>query len=786
MFRNYLKTAFRSLWKNKVYGFLNIIGLSIGIACAGLIFLWVENELTYNHYFKKSDRLFSVKNNQTYDGTTYTWDATPGPLADGIKSEIPGIKSTSRSTWGDRTLFGLGEKRVYEQGLNVDASFFTMFNMEFVKGNPATAFSQLHALVISQKMAKKFFGDEDPVGKYLTVNNKQNYVVSGVVKDLPENSSIQFEWLAPFKIYEDQNNWLQNWGNNGIITYVETEQGADMAGINKKLNGYIQTKMTGAVSRPFLFPMKDWRLYNKFENGKQTGGRIKYVKLFTTIAWIILIIACINFMNLATARSERRAREVGVRKVVGAQKGMLVAQFIGEAILLSYLSVLVALLLIWLSLPSFNILVEKELSIDLLSPAHLLFLGIIGLVSGLVAGSYPAFYLSSFKPILVLKGLKIRSGASAGFIRKGLVIAQFSISIILIISTIIIYQQIQHVRSRELGYDKENLIYMNVQGSMNQHFGALHNDLLATGVVKDAALSNQRVLQEGNNSGDFSWQGKDPNKQVLISMDWVSPEYINTMGMKLKEGRNFYSDAATDSNNIIINDALARLMGKGTQVGSVINRDGGEKYTVVGVVNDFLYNDMYASSAPLIVFCRPSKTNYLNIRIKTGVSMPSALSKIEAVIKNDNPGFPVEYKFVDLEFDKQFKAEMLIGKLASIFSALAILISCLGLFGLAAYTAERRTREVGIRKVLGASTQGLAQLLSRDFVLLVILSCLIAFPVSWYAMHNWLLDFAYRIEIQWWVFIAAGASAIAIALLTVSYQAIKAASLNPVKSLRTE
>lgn len=787
MIKNYLKTALRNLWKKRAYGFLNISGLAIGITCAALIFLWVEDELTYNHYFSNRDNLYKIKDRQTYDGTTFTFDATPGPLAQGMKSEIPGIKNTARTSWSNQLLFALDDKTIYEQGMYADSSFLTMFQLKFVKGKASNAFAQLHSLVITEKMAMKFFESADVIGKTLKVNNGQEYVISGVIQDLPENISFKFDWLAPFKIFEDQNTWLQQWGNNGILTYVETDPNANIAAINKQLDGYIQSKSSGAIARMSIYPMNRWRMYDSFVNGKEVPGRIKYVNLFSLIAWIILIIACINFMNLATARSEQRAKEVGVRKVLGAEKKRLILQFIGESMLMAFISTLLAVLLIYILLGAFNNLVEKELAVNIFKPAHLLALFIISFLCGLIAGSYPAFYLSSFNPIGILKGLKLKTGASAVIIRKGLVIVQFSISVILIISTILIYKQIQHVKSRDLGYNKQDLIYMNLKGSMRQHFNVIKNDLLQTGVVQNASMSNNMVLQLGSNTGDFEWEGKDPGKQVLITVEGVSPEYVSTMGMKLKEGRDFYADTKTDSNNIIINDALAKTIGKKNIIGSLITRDGGDsKYTIVGVIHDFVYNNMYSAAAPLILYSDTSNVNFLTVRLKANTNLGTAMPVLEKTIKTDNPGYPVEYKFVDEQFNQFFKTESLIGKLAGVFATLAIIISCLGLFGLAAFTAERRIKEIGIRKVLGASVSNLATLLSRDFLMLVGISCLIAFPIAWWMLHNWLQDYEYRINISVWIFIAAALTAILIALITVSFQAIRAALSNPVKSLRSE
>ncbi len=787
MFKNYFKTSLRNLWKNRTYGFLNIFGLAIGIACAALIFLWVEDELTYDHYFKNRDNLYKVKDRQTYDSNTFTFDATPGPLAAGMKTEIPGIKNTARST-ENTLLFSLDDKSIYEHGNYVDSNLFSMLQLFFIKGKAANAFTQLHSIVISKKMAEKFFGSTDVVGKTLKVNNQHDYVVTGVIQDLPENVSFRFNWLAPFQIFENENSWLKQWNSNGITTYAEVQPVANIAALNMLLHDYIQTKEPKAEAKLSIYPMKKWRLYDNYVNGVEEGGRIKYVNLFSTIAWIILLIACINFMNLATARSEQRAREVGVRKVMGAGKRMLITQFIGEALIMSFVSALLAIGIIGLALPGFNSLVEKELLLNLLNPLHLSGLLAIALISGLIAGSYPAFYLSSFNPVSVLKGLKIKTNASAGFIRKGLVVVQFSISIILIIGTVIIYQQINHIKDRQLGYDKEGLIYMNLQGKMKEHFNAIKNDLIATGTVQNATLSNSQVLQLRSNTGGFGWQGKDPTKDVLITVEGVSPEYVSTMGMKLKAGRDFYAGMVADSNNIIINEAMGKLMGTKNLVGDIITGDEGrQKYTVVGVIDDFVYNNMYSSSAtPLILFSDTSNVNFLSIRFKAKTDLTKALAKAENVIKTHDPGYPFEYKFVDDQFGQLFRTESLIGKLSGVFSTLAIIISCLGLFGLAAYTAERRTKEIGIRKVLGATTAALAVLLSKDFLQLVCVSCLVAFPAAWWVMHNWLQSYEYRIDISWSTFLIAGLLAIAIALLTVTFQAVKAAVANPVKSLRTE
>jgi len=787
MITNYLKAYLRNLWKNRTYTFLNIIGLAVGIACSILIFLWIEDEFTWDHQFAKKAVLYQIQGNQTYGGTTYTFAATPGPLASNMKADIPGIAATSHLSWPYRGLFATDNNPIYEEGQYSDPSFLSLFNFDFVEGNPANALADIHSLIISQGMAKALFGNADPLGKTLKMDHTDPYTVTGVIKDLPENCSFHFKWLGNYRAFYQKNQWLQHWGSNGVMTFVELKPSADPAAINKILTNYVQTKAPGAVMKPFLYPMSQWRLYTSFKNGKQdpSNGRIQYVRIFTQIAWIILIIACINFMNLATASSEKRSREVGVRKVLGAGKGKLVGQFIGESILMSFLAVIVSLGLTALALPAFNALVEKQLVLDLLNPAHFTALLAIGLLCGLLAGSYPSFYLSSFNPVYVLKGMKVKATGGAVFVRKGLVVLQFATSIVFIITTIIIYQQLKYVQHRNLGYEKEGLLYMNLQGKMQDHFTAIRNDLLHTGFVKDAALSRSPVLTLYSNGGGFDWPGKDPGKEVLVTEEAASPEYIPTMGMQLAAGRNFHKVAAEDSNSIIINESLAHLITKGNAVGTLIS-NGQNKYRVVGVVRDFVYNNMYQNAGPLILYCYPAGTNFLSVRLKANSDVSKAVAAIGTVVKADNPGYPFEYKFLNEDFVTQFKTETLTGRLSAVFAGLAVFISCLGLFGLAGYAAERRTKEIGVRKVLGASVLLITGLLSRDFIKLVLVACVLAFPFAWWVMHNWLDNYAYRTGIDWRIFALAGAGAVLIALLTVSYITIRASLANPIRSLRTE
>ncbi len=789
MIANFLKIIFRNLRKNSSYSLLNIFGLAIGITCAGLIFLWVENEMSYDQFLPNKDQLFLIWENQTYQGKVRTFSSTPRPMAAAIVKDIPGVTASCRVDF-DNELLAVGDKSLYEAGGWVDSSFFGMFQRRFLEGNAREAFVHPSDIVISETVARQFFGEGKAVGKTFRLNNKKECQVSGVIEDFPANSSLRLRWLAPMSTayFTDNNIQTNNWGNNSTTTYIELAPGAGRATVDARLKNYIATKRTEVAGAAvcFLLSANDWHLRDNFEDGKQAGGEIQYVHLFVVIAWIILLIACINFMNLATARSERRAREVGVRKVLGARKRGLVGQFIGESIVLSAVAVAMGVVLISILLPAFNALTERTLGLGLGRPLHLAVMVVITVVCGLVAGSYPALYLSSFNPIYVFKGIRIR-GAGASFVRKGLVITQFTVSIALIVSTLIIYQQLHHILNRDLGYDKNNLITMDVRGNVLPHFKQIRQDLLNTGVVENAGLNSYNTISIGDNGAGVSWAGKDSRQEVLLSWRAVTPGFLATAGMHLLEGRDLRADLPTaDSNHVVITEALAKMMGKGSAVGKKLLYSWGGGATVIGVVKDYVYGDMYGSPDPVVFYYDSANASLLYIRYKAGVRPDVALAAISRVMKKDNPAYPFNYQFVDQAFNNLFTNEQLMGQLSKLFAGLAILISCLGLFGLSAYTAERRTKEIGIRKVLGASVTGITQLLSREFLLLVGMSALIAFPLAWMAMHRWLEQFHYRVSIEWWVFGIAGVAAIGIALVTISFQSVRAALMNPVRSLRSE
>ncbi len=666
-----------------------------------------------------------------------------------------------------------------------------MLQPTFLKGN-AAAFTNPHTIILSAKMAQKFFGSTEPLGQTLRMDNEQDYTVIGVVKDAEPNVSIAYDYLAPVENFIQKARWLDNWATYGISTMLELRPGANVDKLNDQLTAILRPKARlYAHATCQLWSMTRWHLYDRFTNGQPDGGRITFIRMVSAIAWIIIVIACINFMNLATAKAGQRAREVGVRKTLGAMRKALIGQFLLESLLMAFVAVGFAIVLIYLFLPAFNTLVDKQLTFTPLKPVHLAALVSIGVFCGLIAGSYPAFYLSSFDPVAVLKGQRIGLNTGAGFIRKTLVVTQFTFSVGLIVCTVIINQQIQYVRSRDLGYNKEHLVYTGIQGDLASHFDALRSDLLQSGVVADAAISSSPPLGVWNTttSQQVTWPGGGPDSKIKIAWVTVSPGYLSTMGLTLKEGRNFYPDTKADSGDIIINETLAKIIGKEAHPGDYLTYMQRDRLKIIGIVKDYLFDDMRGSVSPLMIDCEPQikeNYNFLDIRLKPGNDLPASLAKMVAVIRGDNPGYPVDYNFVDQDFAQEFTIETRIGEFAGIFSILAILISCLGLFGLAAYTAERRTKEIGIRKVLGASTAGLASLLSKEFLQLVTLACFIAFPLSWVGMNFWLKEYAYRMVIHWWIFALAGTAALLIALLTVSFLAIRAAMANPVNSLRTE
>ena len=776
--------------QHKGLSFINIFGLAIGMAFAILIGLWIQYETSFDKFHVNRDRVAIVLKNTLFNNQKNTQNSTPLPLYYAMKSEYPEVKHASRMSWNNDFSLAVGDKKYKRQGIHVDPDFLRMFTFPLVKGSVQTALSDPNAIVITEAVAKALFGSADPINKIIKVNNEYNLKVTGVLKDVPVNSSIQFDFLAPFERLMAENQFYRdnksNWGNNFLRNVVELREDVSMSDFSAKIkNLNIDRDNTLKDLYLFLHPLAKWNLYNDFKNWQNTGGKIQYIRLFGAIGIFVLLIACINFMNLATARSEKRAKEVGIRKAIGSLRSQLITQFLAETLLTSLLAFLLALIIIPLVLPLLNDIGFENIEFQFNNIP--LLLGALGaaVITGLIAGSYPALYLSSFRPVKVLKGL-FKQAQSAVVFRKVLVISQFAISVGLIISTVIVFQQIEHAKDRSLGYDTNNLINVSMSSDLAKNFVPLKADLLNTRYFESVAKASSPLTAIYNSWSDFSWTGKDPNAQQVMDVIMTEWDYEKTVGLKFLEGRPFSNDYKSDSNAVILNETALKMIGYENPIGKTI-KNGNQDLKIVGIIEDMLIQDPFKPVNPtVILFNSGAASNNIYLRLKPNVPVRTALATIQPIFEKYNPAYPFEYGFSDEEFARKFRVENQVGKLAAIFAILAIIISCLGLFGLAAFMAERRTKEIGIRKVLGASVINLWSLLSKEFVWLVLAGCLIACPLAYWLMSGWLQGYDYRITINWWIFFAAGVVAIAIALLTVSSQAIKVAIANPVKSLRTE
>jgi len=786
MVRNFFIIAWRNLIRKKSFSFINITGLAIGMASAMLILLWIQHEVSYDNFHKKKDRLYQAWNRYTRDGKTGCWNNTPSPMAPAISQDYPEAEKTARVNFLPPVKIALGDKQFYGRGRIVDSSFLEMFTFPVVKGNASTALNDVSSIVLTEKLARSIFGDDDPIGKVLKLDNTDNFKVSAVVKAPPTNSQFEFEFLLPWA-YMRLKGWDdQYWGNNSIATYVLLKKGASLASIEPKIKTLRQKyDKEDPKIETFLYPMSRWHLYGSFENGKESGGRIEIVRLFGVIAAFILIIACINFMNLSTARSEKRAKEVGIRKVVGAQKKSLVAQFLGESVLLAFVAGVFALFIMQLALPAFNKLVGKKLFIDFGNPFFWLTGLAFVMITGILAGSYPAAYLSSFKPVSVLKG-SLKAANALVTPRKVLVVAQFSFAIVLIIATIIVRQQIQKAQDRQTGYARDNLVYHFTEGESAKNYTLIKNELLASGTAVSVTMTSAPVTEGWSNTFGLQWQGKDPNDRNPINRFCADDAVTKTLGLQLVKGRDLdLKNFPTDSNAALLNESAVKHMGFKEPLGQII-KDMGQDWHVVGVIKDFIINSPYHPMEPMFIAGAKGWFNVIHIKLNGKNATEKNIASLKTIFKKYNPEYEVNYRFADEEYARKFSDEKRTGTLATLFALLTIIISCLGLFGLSSYMAENRIKEIGVRKVLGASVTNITTLLSKDFLRLVLVSFVIAAPVAYWAMYTWLQNFPYRTTIHWWVFVLAGLAAIFIALITVSFQAIKAGMSNPVKSLRTE
>lgn len=794
MFKNYFKTAFRSLRRNKSFAFINIAGLAVGMAAAMLILLWVQNQLSTDRFYSKESRIYLMYNrDKDGQGNKWAWPNTPKILATTLKADYPEVEDAVR--YNNVTfLLTRGEKHLNIQGAFTDSGFLNVFDFSLKEGQLQKCLSSVYNIVITEKLAKKFFGNESAVGKTVRIDSVHNCTVTAVLKDLPSNTQFNFEYLLPWS-YMDKIGWSDSsWRNNSVYTYVLLKPGATEASFDSKVKDITinHTKGTASPSTTEVFtqPMSRAYLYSKSENGKLTDGPVKAVRLFMIIAAFILLIACINFMNLSTARSEKRAKEVGIRKVMGAQRGKLILQFIGESILYSLSAFIIAIFIVQVSLKGFNSLVNKELFINYTDSSFWLFAIIFILISGILAGSYPAFFLSAFKPVKVLKGTFKKAEAAINP-RKVLVVVQFTFAIVLIISTLIVKKQIQHTLDRDAGYNRNNLVYIFGQGDIDKHYVPIKHELLNSGAVTSITRGANPITRRWSDSWGYTWQGstKEDERTDFVRLG-TDADFVKTIGVKLLAGRDIdVYNYPTDSNAVLLNETAVKDMRLKDPLGAIIKSVGDTvQWHVVGVVKDFILESPYQKAInPMMIFGPGNSSGYvLHLKLNAASSTAVNLSKIEKVFKTYNPQYPFEYVFADESYAQKFAGTQRTGKLASLFAGLTIFISCLGLFALAAYAAENRIKEIGVRKVLGASVFSITSLMSKDFLKLVIISFVIASPIAWFAMHKWLESYTYRINIEWWIFAGAGFLSIFIALITIIFHVLKAAIANPVKSLRNE
>ena len=787
MIRNYFVIAWRNLQRNKTYSFINIAGLAMGMAVAMLVGLWIWDEVSYNSSIENHAQLAQVLVNQSEaeNAEVYTDNTVAMPVGDALRTgfgkQISRVSLTSHN--GDHILAS-GDKKLYRAGMWVQQDFPGMFSLKMLQGD-RNALKDPSSLLLAQSTAKALFGNEDAINKIIRVDNKQEMKVAGVYEDFSHNTSFhETKLLLP---WENKENYLWTkamtaWQNHCGEAFVELQPGVNVNSVSEKIKNLPTKHIERWKEEIMLHPFDRLNLYTDFKNGKESGGRIDFIRLMAIIGVFVLVLACINFMNLSTARSEKRAKEVGIRKAVGSLRKQLVGQFLGESVVTSSLAAFLAIVIVQISLPAFNGLADKQITIEWTNPWLWLLIVAFTLLTGMLAGSYPAFYLSSFEPVKVLKGV-FRSGRLASLPRKMLVVVQFTVSIALIIGTIVVFRQVQYSKSRPVGYERERLISVPLTPDLFGRLELLTDALMKTGAVENVSESSQSTAYFNNNNS-IEWRGKDPNQVNFFRDVNVTHDYGKTVRWNIKNGRDFSKEFATDSASAIVNETAAKIMGFQDAVGERVKYHGKE-YTIVGVAQDMLTQSPYDEMQPTIFFC-DGWMGVVLVKLSSAAPVREALAKIAPVFSVLSPNSPFEYKFIDDEYARKFASEERIGSLAGLFAVLAIFISSLGLFGLSSFVAEQRNKEIGVRKVLGASVFSLWRLMSKEFVVLVLVSLLVAIPIAYYFMHGWLQNYNFRTDLSWWIFALAGSGALVITLLTVSFQSIKTAIANPLKSLRTE
>ena len=799
MFKNYIKIAWRNLIKNKAYSTINIGGLALGMAVTLIIGLWIQDELSHNDYFTGKDRIAQVYQSQTFNGQTGTGPAIPRPLEKALRDAYSdNFKHLVMSSWTNDHYLKYKESSISRSGNYMQEAAPELFSLEIIKGEK-DGLREINSIMLSESTANTLFGKEEPIGKVIQVNSEHDMMVSSIYKDIPFNTSFSdTDFIMPWDKYIASNEWAKNaidhWGNNSYQMFVQIADNTTMDKVTSTIKDVKKNAdEDNAEFNPqlFLFPMKDWYLQGNFENGKQVGGRIKYVWLFGIIGVFILLLACINFMNLSTARSEKRGKEVGIRKSIGSQRGQLIYQFLSESFLVVLFAYFLAIVLVLLSINGFNDLAKKEISFPWSNPTFWIISLLFILITALMAGSYPALYLSSFKPVDVLKGT-FKVGKYAGLPRKILVVVQFTVSVAFIIGTVIVMQQINFAKNRPIGYDREGLIQIPIKSQdFSGKYELMRAEFLGSNAVVEMSSSSSPTTRIWSNRSGFAWDGKPEGFQEDFAYTAVSTEYAKTLNLKIIEGRDFSKEFPSDSFAVLINQTAVKYMGITDPIGKFMKDTGEENpeepFKIIGVVEDMIAQSPYEPvKQAMYVFDKFDYASYYNLRLNPKQSASQNLAIIERVFKEHFPDIPFQYDFVDEEYGAKFAAEERVGTLSGIFTALAILISCLGLFGLTSFVAEQRTKEIGVRKVLGASVFNVWNMLSKDFLKLVIISCFIAVPIAYFVMNGWLQEYPYRVILKWWIFALAIVGAMLVTVITVSFQAIKAARANPVKSLRTE
>jgi ABC-type antimicrobial peptide transport system permease subunit len=785
MFKNYTITAFRSIKRYKVYSFINILGLSIGMAACILILLWVQDELSFDRSHEHAQSLFRVN---AIQNNGQVWPVISIPVGPALKDSFPEILDSTRHS-PYRALFAHGENSSRERGAYVDPSFFSMFTFPFIQGKPSTSFPDYYSLVITEGLAQKYFPEENAIGKMMQVNGADEFTITGVIEDLPENSQFRFDFLIPFELFKQRDREPENWGRFQVFTYIQLRKDAASDKVGNKIAGFMGGR--GLRSEPELQLQALTDLHLHAIDG---GGDLKYVYIFSLIAAFILILACVNFVNLTTARGVTRAKEVGIRKVNGAHRGDLIKQFIGESLLLSTVAFVIALAISWVLLPAFNNVAGKSLSFVGALTASLIwvFLGIVFL-TGLFSGSYPALFLSAFKPVNILRGITGTSTATPPSIvfRKALVIFQFTISVFLIISTLVISKQLHYFRTTDLGFEKDRILFFAMQENMNQQVESMKRELLLDPRVKQVSAISELPVDISYQHFGFDWVGKDPEQRLPFHMLSVDFDFFDTFDIELSEGRGFSREYSTDATSAyILNEAAIKEMEIESPLGKRFvrpARDGPQEGRIIGVVKDFHSKPLQEEITPLFIWISPDRYNYLCLRIEPGLSDVSGLiAHFERIWQKFSPDYPFSYNYLGEISDSFYISEERTGKVFRYFTFLAIFVSCLGLFGLAAQLTEQRTKEIGIRKILGASVPGIFKLLTKEFLVLILIANIIAWPLAWYAMFRWLQNFANRTSMAFWIFILAGTLGVLFTFLSVSHQALRSALTNPSDSLRYE